>query len=47
MPYTPQWEPIQNWFGLIKAILRKINKENLINLSKKSNYNFIVEAMKE
>ena len=45
--YTPQWAPIENWFGLIKAILRKRNKENLINLSKKSNYNFIVEVMNE
>ena len=46
-PYTPQWAPIENAFGIIKKILIKRNKESSINLSKKSNYNFIIEAMKE
>ena len=46
-PFTPQWAPIENWFGWIKAILRKRNKEILINLSKRSNYNYIVVGMKE
>ena len=39
--------PIENAFGIIKKILIKRNKESSINLSKKSNYNFIIEAMKE
>ena len=46
-PYTPQWAPIENAFGLIKKILIKRNKEGTINFSKKSNYSFIVDSMKE
>ena len=46
-PYTTQWAPIENWFGWIKVILRKRNKESLISLSKRSNYNYTVEKTKE
>ena len=46
-PYTPQWAPIENGFGLIKKILWRKFKEQTLNLSLKSSYDTILSAMKE
>ena len=44
--YTPQWAPIENWFGILKSILCKDNKASMMNLSNKLSYDIILKAMK-
>ena len=44
--YTPQWVPIEKWFGILKSILCKENKTSMTNLSNKSNFDVILKAMR-
>ena len=44
--YTPQWAPIESWFGIMKNKLRSNKFEGVINLSQKKNYNIILDCMR-